>query len=144
MSIVSSETIYLEHCREELASLFIPLWHDPDLDCEQPGPESPARMRTIRVTLGTVHADLWPIFKQNNFQVILSDPITKPWVSTKVSACIHCIKVALYTADMPAIVKGGDVYFQCLVLYADDLAICSVQQYLCHTTIYRSLLQILS
>ena len=30
----------------------------------------------------------------------------------------------VHTADMPAIVKGGDDYLQCLV-YADDLAICS-------------------
>ena len=30
----------------------------------------------------------------------------------------------MYTADMPAIVKGSDDYLQCLV-YADDLAICS-------------------
>ena len=52
VSIVSSETIYLEHCREELAPLFIPLWHDPDLDSEQPGSESPASNE--RVTLGTV------------------------------------------------------------------------------------------
>ena len=30
------------------------------------------------------------------------------------------IVYTLYTADMPAIVKGGDDYLQCLV-YADDL-----------------------
>ena len=71
---------------------------------------------------------LWSIFKQNNFQVILpnqslSDPITQtlgvpqgPWL------CPHLY--TLYTADMPAIVNGGDDYLQCLV-YADDLAICS-------------------
>ena len=46
-------------------------------------------------------------------------------MSPKVSACLHMtIVYTLYTADMPAIVKGGDDYLQCLV-YADDLAICS-------------------
>ena len=95
MSIVSSEMIYLEHCREELATLFIPLWHDPDLDCEQPGPESPAsNNQTIRVTLGTVHTALWPIFKQNNFQVISSDPITQ---TLGVVHQRQCLSLHLYT-----------------------------------------------
>ena len=47
--------------------------------------------------------------------------LRKPWVSPKISACLP---TTLYTADMPAMVKGGDDYLQCLV-YADDLAICS-------------------
>ena len=73
---------------------------------------------------------LWPIFKQNNFQVILpnqslNDPITQTLGvlprSVLVSTFIYTVGPI---ADMPAIVKGGDDYLQCLV-YADDLAICS-------------------
>ena len=71
---------------------------------------------------------LWPIFKQNNFQVILqnqylSDPITQT-LGVPQDQCLSPHLYTLCTADMPAIVKGGDDYLQCLV-YADDLAICS-------------------
>ena len=71
---------------------------------------------------------MWPIFKQNNFQVILpnqslSDPITQT-LGVPQGQCLSPHLYTLYTADMPAIVKGGDDYLQCLV-YADDLAICS-------------------
>ena len=50
--------------------------------------------------------------------------------------------ILLYTADMPAIVKGGDDYLQCLV-YADDLAICgnnlcAIQQSIDHLYKYCS------
>ena len=62
---------------------------------------------------------LWPIFKQNNFQVILpnqslSDPITQT-LGVPQGQCLSPHLYTLYTADMPAIVKGGDDYLQCLV-----------------------------
>ena len=71
---------------------------------------------------------LWSIIKQNNFQVILpnqslSDPITQT-LGVPQGQCLSPHLYTLHTADMPAIVKGGDDYLQCLV-YADDLAICS-------------------
>ena len=71
---------------------------------------------------------MWPIFKPNNFQVILpnqslSDTITQT-LGVPQGQCLSPHLYTLYTANMPAIVKGGDDYLQCLV-YADDLAICS-------------------
>ena len=53
----------------------------------------------------------------------LSDPITQT-LGVPQGQCLPPHLYTLYTADMPAIVKGGDDYLQCLV-YADDLAICS-------------------
>ena len=49
--------------------------------------------------------------------------LRKHWVPP-MSVLVSTFICTLYTADMPAIVKGGDDYLQCLV-YADDLAICS-------------------
>ena len=89
---------------------------------------------------------LWPIFKQNSFQVILpnqslSDPITQT-LGVSQGQCLSPHLYTLYTADMPAIVKGGDDYLQCLV-YADDLAIyskniCAIQQSIDHLYKYCS------
>ena len=67
-------------------------------------------------------------FQTDNFQVILpnqslSDPITQT-LGVPQGQCLSPHLYTLCTADMPAIVKGGDDYLQCLV-YADDLAICS-------------------
>ena len=86
-----------------------------------------AKLNDMGVSATFIKA-LWPIFKQNNFQVILpnqslSDPITQT-LGVPQGQCLSPHLYTLYTADMPAIVKGGDDYLQCLV-YADDLAICS-------------------
>ena len=61
---------------------------------------------------------LWPIFKQNHFQVILpnqslSDPITQTLGDgVPQGQCLSPHLYTLYTADMPAIVKRGDDYLQ--------------------------------
>ena len=86
-----------------------------------------AKLNDMGVSATFIKA-LWPIFKQNNFQVILpnqslSDPITQT-LGVPQGQCLPPHVYTLYTADMPAIVKCGDDYLQCLV-YADDLAICS-------------------
>ena len=86
-----------------------------------------AKLNDMGVSATFIKA-LWPIFKQNNFQVILpnqslSDPITQT-LGVPQGQCLSPHLYTLYTADMPAILKGGDDYLQCLV-YADDLAICS-------------------
>ena len=61
----------------------------------------------------------------------MGDPITQT-LGIPQGRCFSPHLYTLYTADMPAIVKGGDDYLQCLV-YADDLAIgsnnlCTIQQ----------------
>ena len=53
----------------------------------------------------------------------MSDPIAQT-LGVPQGQCLSPHLYTLYSADLPAIVKGGDDYLQCFV-YADDLAICS-------------------